>query len=192
MQTFAHQDDIAPKAQMNQNFVQPEHLAMHQVCRTLVNAPLAQKDIIARMLVKQMKQGYARKVISVSRVLKVLWRRSVQWENTVQLALMYQKTVLLVPFLMKLACRKLSSVLTVQLGHTVLNQDEHTPQDNAELGFTVLMGPVLIMLCRVLLVYIVPQEVPLQRTAQPNHSPMPQSNLVAKTVLQDIIVSLKM
>ena len=69
-------------------------MLLFQVCTTPANVLLAQRDIIAAILVKQMKQGSARLVISVSKVPTVLRKRSVQLESTVQLALIRRKTAL--------------------------------------------------------------------------------------------------
>lgn len=94
MQMCVLQGASAQKALMSQNFVQPERLVMWPVCTTPANVLLAQRDIIAAILVKQMKQGSARLVISVSKVPTVLRKRSVQLESTVQLALIRPKTAL--------------------------------------------------------------------------------------------------
>ena len=88
-----------------------------------------------------MKQGSVRLVISVSKVPAVLGRKSVQLESTVQLAHIRPKTVLKVPFLMRLVSGKLSSVPTVQLDPTVLNKEGHILLASAELAFTALLGP---------------------------------------------------
>ena len=105
----------------------------------------------------QVKQGNAKKAISVSKVQSVSSKKFALLENTVQLVPMSLSPAQLEPFLILLACGKKNNVQTVLLGHIVSNKEELTPLDHAEKVTFVLLVPLLIMPSHALLVYIAPQ-----------------------------------
>ena len=89
----------------------------------------------------QVKQGNAKKAISVCKVQSVRSKKSVLLGNTVQLAPTFPSPAQLEPFLILLACGKKNNVLIVLLGHTVLSKEEPIPLDHAEKVTFVLLGP---------------------------------------------------
>ena len=128
-----------------------------QACTTQVSALHAQKDFTASLRDGQTKQDSVNRVISASKVLQASSKKYALLDNIAQQALTLLKTVPSAHILMQPDCGKQSNALTVQLGHTALSQEGHTPLDHAVLGFIVLLDPVWIMLCHVLLVCIVPK-----------------------------------
>ena len=130
---------------------------MFQDYITPANVHHVQRDTTVSLVEGQMKQGNVKKAISVSKVQSVSSKKSVLLENTVQLAPMFPSPAQLEPFLILLACGKKNNVQIALLGRTVLSKEEPTPLVHAEKVTFVLLGPLLIMLSHVLLVYIVPQ-----------------------------------
>jgi len=121
-----------------------EYLTIHkfvfQDYITPANVHHVQKDTIVSLVEGQVKQGNVKKAISVSKVQPVSSKKSVQLENTVQLAPMFRRLAQQGPFLILLACGKKSNVKIVLLGHTVLSKEEPTQLDHAEKVTSVLLG----------------------------------------------------